>query len=159
MTTRPIRLFRAAASEIAEIAALDTQVFRDEMNSTPYGHTVLRQFFDLAPGLLHGARVDQHLVGYALGGVGSDSTGWLLTLCVVRGQRRGGIGRRLVESVVDDMAELHLAHVKLCVHPGNHAARDLYDSLGFQQVGADSNYFGIGEPRVVMERRVEAARA
>ncbi len=37
----------------------------------------------------------------------------------------------------------------LCVHPDNHA-RKLYGSFGFKVESRKENYFGDGEPRLIM---------
>lgn len=38
------------------------------------------------------------------------------------------------------------------VHPDNHAIK-LYESLGFAELSREDNYFGDGEPRLIMVRR------
>jgi [ribosomal protein S18]-alanine N-acetyltransferase len=44
------------------------------------------------------------------------------------------------------------AAVELAVHPDNDAARSLYGSLGFEPSRREENFFGDGEPRVIMVR-------
>ena len=40
--------------------------------------------------------------------------------------------------------------IDLAVHPENQAARALYVSYGFTQTRIHENFFGDGEPRIVM---------
>ncbi len=54
---------------------------------------------------------------------------------------RQGIGRRLLQAVLDHAAARGCAHVLLEVRRGNHAARGLYDRLGFQTSGVRRGYY------------------
>ena len=55
-------------------------------------------------------------------------------LYVRPGQRRGGAGRALAETVVEAARELGYAHMRLDTVPSMEAARALYASLGFREI-------------------------
>ena len=55
-----------------------------------------------------------------------------------RGARNAGVGRRLVEAVIDH-ARRHVELIQLTVVSGNEPARRLYASLGFVEYGIEKN--------------------
>jgi len=74
------------------------------------------------------------------------------------GQRRG-LGRRLVEEVLD-RAQTHGAQaVFLEVRESNRAARGLYSSLGFVESGRRQSYYRNPEEDAVMYKKIVAAAA
>ncbi len=58
-------------------------------------------------------------------------------LTVVDEHQRKGIGRRLIESVVEHANSLNCSSVTLEVRMDNVPARSLYHRMGFQQVGSE----------------------
>ena len=78
----------------------------------------------------------------------------ILNLAVHPGGRRSGIGRALVQRVLDDAADHRVASVTLEVRHDNAAALALYGSMGFSRSGTRRNYYGPGENAVIMERRL-----
>jgi ribosomal protein S18 acetylase RimI-like enzyme len=61
-----------------------------------------------------------------------------------------GFGRQTMELILDKIKGA--PKIDLVTHPDNHRAVGLYRSLGFQIVGRKENYFGDGEPRIIMEK-------
>lgn len=60
-----------------------------------------------------------------------------------------GIGREAVQLLLEKLKDIK--KIDLVTHPGNERARRLYSSFGFKQVGEQiEDYFGDGEPRIVM---------
>ena len=67
--------------------------------------------------------------------------GHLLTLCVHPAQRRKAYGRRMLEHLLKEARRLDAEFCYLEVRPSNTAARMLYYSLGFVQVGERRHYY------------------
>jgi ribosomal-protein-alanine N-acetyltransferase len=66
--------------------------------------------------------------------------------------RRQGIGRMLLQVVLDEARRQKLRVVVLEVRPSNHEARMLYESFGFRVVGRRRGYYyDTGEDALVME--------
>ena len=65
----------------------------------------------------------------------------LLNLCVRRRLHRRGLGRRLLERMIDVARSHRTRTVVLEVRPSNAAARRLYDSMGFTEVGVSRSYY------------------
>jgi ribosomal-protein-alanine N-acetyltransferase len=65
----------------------------------------------------------------------------LLNLCIDVDARARGFGRRLLANVVQEAVMLRAGRLFLEVRPTNHAARGLYDSLGFRPIGRRKSYY------------------
>ena len=65
----------------------------------------------------------------------------LLNLCVRRKLHRRGLGRRLLALLIDVARSYRSRAVFLEVRPSNAAARRLYDSMGFAEVGVSRGYY------------------
>jgi [ribosomal protein S18]-alanine N-acetyltransferase len=76
----------------------------------------------------------------------------ILNLAVHPERRRTGVGRILVERVLEE-AQAHGAQViTLEVRRGNEAAIALYASFGFSETGVRRNYYARGEDAIIMTR-------
>ena len=71
----------------------------------------------------------------------------LLDVCVLPSAQRRGIGRALVRHLLRRADVLGASTVFLEVRVGNAAARGLYASLGFRQVGRRRNYYPAPQAR------------
>jgi ribosomal-protein-alanine N-acetyltransferase len=65
--------------------------------------------------------------------------------------RNCGVGRILVEKVLDECRSRNAAYVGLEVRVSNSAARALYEKLGFVESGQRPKYYENGEDAVLME--------
>jgi ribosomal protein S18 acetylase RimI-like enzyme len=79
-----------------------------------------------------------------------DGTVYLSNIAVHPEQRRQGLARAMMLHLLSYCS--HAASIDLAVHPDNEAARALYASLGFNVSKRVENFFGDGEPRLIMVR-------
>jgi ribosomal protein S18 acetylase RimI-like enzyme len=94
----------------------------------------------------------RRLGGYALGTLGFDlefggPDAFLTEIFVAPGERRSGLGARLLDETTHALREAGAAAVTLLVRPENVAARALYRRSGFRDI-----------PRLAMVRRLAPAR-
>jgi [ribosomal protein S18]-alanine N-acetyltransferase len=80
------------------------------------------------------------LIGYGVMSVGAGEA-HILNLCIDEGFRCHGIGRRMLEYLLDKGAVAGMSEAFLEVRPSNTAAIRLYLSLGFDQVGMRRGYY------------------
>ena len=118
-----------------------------------YPYFVLRQFYDLMPELfLVAVDKSDDILGYTQGGVNVENgTGWILSLATKESCRGRGIGALLSQKVIDLLQLKGVKNIFLTVHPENTAATSLYNRLGFIIHSRVADYYGDGEPRLVME--------
>jgi ribosomal-protein-alanine N-acetyltransferase len=121
-----------------------------------YSELVLRQFFDVfRPWFRLAVAEDGAVVAYTVGGPeagGADA--WILSLGVHSEYRKRGIGRQLSQDLLGSFEAAGIQNVRLTVEPTNHAAIRLYETLGFETVGLEHDYFGKDHPRTVMLARL-----
>ncbi len=143
----------ARHTDMHAIWQIDVNVFGEDV----YPGFFFRQAMDLWPELLLVAELDGKLLGYALGGLGQDrSQGWLLSLAVLPEARGFGLAERMMLQVEQSLLTLGIERVRLTVDPANPAQR-LYFRLGYQQLAKERDYFGPGEDRLLLEKRLGCA--
>jgi len=86
------------------------------------------------------AAAPEGVAGYVVAQDAADE-GEILNLAVAPTRYRRGIGRALVEAALDALAERGAERVFLEVRESNAAARALYATLGFQEVGRRTRYY------------------
>ncbi|OXY81945.1 GNAT family N-acetyltransferase [Oceanimonas doudoroffii] len=138
----------ASRADLAAVHGLECAAFGEH----GYPDFFLRQAWDLWPGSLLVAESEHELLGYALAGRGEVANeGWILSLAVTPAARGRGLGRQLLQVAVTALESQGCKRIKLTVLPDNPALH-LYQSLGFAEAGREEDYFGPGEPRLVMVR-------
>jgi len=65
----------------------------------------------------------------------------LLTFAIRSASQRHGLGRIMLRRVVEVAREIGTDSVFLEVRPSNEPARNLYESMGFKEIGRRKNYY------------------
>ena len=86
------------------------------------------------------AEADGDMVGYAVMSAGAGEA-HILNLCVRQDARCVGIGRQLINYMLNRARMAGMEDAFLEVRPSNTVAARLYQSLGFQQVGTRRGYY------------------
>jgi len=142
----------ARECDLPEILAIERPSF-----PTPWSWNLFAQELSARTSHLLVARLalekERPLVGYVCWSSVAGET-HLLNLAVHPDGRRTGIGRRLLQLVLDDARAGLTEAVYLEVRETNVAAAHLYRSAGFVQVGCRRDYYGRGKNAVVMALRL-----
>ena len=83
---------------------------------------------------------DGTVLGYAGLAVG-DEEGWINNIAVRQSEQRHGIGRALLEALLDQARKQHVKQVLLEVSVDNVAAQRLYAGYGFEVIGVRKGYY------------------
>jgi ribosomal-protein-alanine N-acetyltransferase len=83
---------------------------------------------------------DGRLIGYGVMSIGAGEA-HVLNLCIDAGFRCQGVGRRMLDYLLDRGAAAGMSEAFLEVRPSNTAAIRLYLSVGFDQVGMRRGYY------------------
>lgn len=130
LTIRP-----ATAAEIPEIVALEAEGFARPWKAAMYAEEIAREaaWVDLAV-------ADGEIVGFVCAWLIAGSCH--LLRIATRGDRRGaGIGRALVESLVERARAAGCDQIELEVASQNQPALRLYERSGFALVGRRPGYY------------------
>lgn len=95
------------------------------------------------------------LAGFLLAWLVADEA-HLIDVIVVPGERRQGLGRALLQTLLDHALERRARVVLLEVRRSNHAAQHLYQSVGFEEVGKRAAYYADGEDALLLRLTLEA---
>ena len=85
---------------------------------------------------------ETELIGYAgLSKVASSSSADIQTIAVSDAHRRQGIGRELMQRLIDQAKALEADEIYLEVREDKSAPQKLYESLGFEEIDRRPNYY------------------
>jgi ribosomal-protein-alanine N-acetyltransferase len=101
------------------------------------------------------ARRDQRIVGFLLAWDVADEV-HLLDLVVEPEERRQGVARRLMQTLLEHSRSCRARTLLLEVRKSNEAARRLYEATGFSVSGERAAYYADGEDAILMRLDLEA---
>lgn len=84
--------------------------------------------------------VGQEVIGYGVMSVGAGEA-HILNLCIREKHRCRGVGKKVLNYLLDRAAAAGMTEAFLEVRPSNTAAIRLYQSLGFEHVGIRRGYY------------------
>ena len=125
----------ASEQDLAVLAELAEQCFPD-----PWSENVFRQTMCCCYNRIWCAKVDGKLCGYAAVSRTGDAVN-LDDIAVSPAFRRQGIGRKLVQALLEHLIAAGVAALSLEVRVSNAPAIALYEQLGFQIVGCRKKYY------------------
>lgn len=141
-------LRRADTSDFEAIVSFETDVMNRRLYGRPLDHAAALVEVQANEYFLHVRRA-------CIAATGAwrrrdDGTAYLSNIAVRPDLRRQGLARSMMVRLLDCCGDA--AAVDLAVHPDNDAACSLYGSLGFKPSRREENFFGDGEPRLIMVR-------
>jgi ribosomal-protein-alanine N-acetyltransferase len=122
----------ATPADVPAVAAIERVVFADPWSATAF-HAML------GPHALV-AVTDGQIEGYIFARAMADE-GELLNVAVRADSRRKGLGRYLVDTILEDFRTRGVQTVYLEVRASNAAGRAFYDTLGFHEIGRRRGYY------------------
>lgn len=124
----------------------EVQTHLREPNSALLAYAV-----DGPPVVLVSATPDDDPVGYLVA-FHDDEAGYVAEIAVEPARRREGRAQRLLAAAFDRLRTAGCSRVRLTVHPDNDAARALYASMSFEEVGRETDYYDDGSEAITMSR-------
>jgi ribosomal protein S18 acetylase RimI-like enzyme len=133
----------AQAIAAFELAVMDLKLYGRPLDTSAAYSEVLSNAYFLQ-------MADRSIISTGALRLQADGTAYLSNIAVHPAYRRQGFARAMMQYLLQDCREA--SSVELAVHPDNGAAMALYSSIGFVLFEQRDNYFGDGEPRVIMVR-------
>ena len=144
----------AVEADLHEIAQIERASFADPWTEEAFrrllaGHSAIFRVVGCPPEL--------GVAGYVIAfSIGEDAE--LLNIAVRSDQRGKGLAGQMLDSVMTELATRGVRNAFLEVRESNAAARSLYRSRGFTEIGRRRNYYRRPiEDALVMRRLLEAA--
>lgn len=120
---------------VPQIALLEQECFAD-----PWSQQSIASELHNPLSLWLVAQEGQTLLGYVGSQTCLDETD-MMNIAVSPASRRQGVARALIEALVSALRQRGSKQLTLEVRASNGPARQLYESLGFLQVGLRKNYY------------------
>lgn len=99
------------------------------------------------------AKQDSQIVGYI--GVWNICGGAdIIDVAVHKDFRRQGIGKRLLEKMIEECQRQGIFEINLEVRVSNLAAAALYEKMGFARVGLRKKYYDNSEDAILMQKKL-----
>jgi [ribosomal protein S18]-alanine N-acetyltransferase len=151
-TGAEVRVRRMSYADLAMVMEIERASF-----TMPWTEETFRGLLRRSDSLLWVAESKREgVVGYAAVWIVLDQAE-LGDIAVADGWRRRGVGRRLLETVLEAMAERSVRELYLEVRPSNREARRLYERYGFEEVGRRKDYYARPrEDALVLRRLIES---
>jgi ribosomal protein S18 acetylase RimI-like enzyme len=140
-------LKRADTDDVDAIVAFEALVMNKRLYGSPLDHAAAKSEIDTNEYYLY--INESHVVATGALRRRDDGSIYLSNIAVHPAARRKGIARAMMRHLLllcDTAPSLDLA-----VHSDNHAARSLYVSLGLSPMQIREDFFGDGEPRLIMQ--------
>ena len=138
------RIRAASTADLDAIARIESASFADPWPRRAF-QAHLRDVFLVAESA-------RDVAGYVVARLMGDEAE-ILNVAVRPDARGGGIGRALLDGVLDGLKELQAAAVFLEVRVSNAAARRLYEIAGFTEVGRRRGYYSAPVEDALILRR------
>jgi ribosomal protein S18 acetylase RimI-like enzyme len=91
---------------------------------------------------------DRAIIGHCSYEKKGDSHVYLSGLMIIPAYQGKGLGKKVLKQILSGLT--WAKRIDLVTHPENKRAVSLYQSFGFEIEGRKENYFGDGEPRLIM---------
>jgi N6-L-threonylcarbamoyladenine synthase len=128
----------ATEADLASIMELEKASFGNDSWSRPTMRAEL-----MAPHTYYlVAHNEEQILGYAgLSKVASSSSADIQTIAVSDAHRRAGIGRQLMQALIEQASKLTATEIYLEVREDKPAPQKLYEQLGFERIDRRENYY------------------
>lgn|GEM_PF-912973 len=127
------------------LAAIDAH-----SNSPPWSADHFAAEFNYDHSRTFGARLGGEIVGFLIAHVTLDEA-HIVNFAVCSANRGAGVGRAMLNEVLEQLFESGIYRVTLEVRRSNQVARALYESFAFSEVGLREHYYSDnGEDGVVL---------
>lgn len=128
-----IKVVYATTDDISAIAHIEKECF-----STPWSENAISESMT-AGTCFYVAQFNNGIVGY-MGLSKIAGEGYVTNVAVLPEYRRNGIGKKILEYVINDSKD-ELEFISLEVRVSNHAAISLYEKFGFERVGLRRRFY------------------
>lgn len=122
-------------TDLEAVAALEAQTFSMPWSEQGFADTLMRE--DV---LFLVASEGEQLLGY-VGVYCTADEGEITNVAVAKAARRHGVGRALLEELIETLAQRSISRIVLEVRVSNEPAIRLYEQMDFSVVGTRKNFY------------------
>lgn len=134
----------ANESDLENILKLEKHCFENEA----WTKDMINNDFNKRSFMIYACTEDEEPVGY-VNVLDLEVEAEILRICVAKPYRNRGMGKKLLQFVIDYCKEEKYDKIFLEVKSTNKIAIDLYERMGFYNINARKNYYASGEDALI----------
>ena len=142
----PLTLERATPADLEVYMALEQSVKNPK--TYPASTTQKEALDELTKSRVYFIKKEGHIVGNIGYEIKAEDSAEITGLMIDPRYQNQGIGREALIAILDELKGIR--RIDLVTHPENEPALALYQSLGFHIESRVEDYYGDGEPRLVL---------
>ncbi len=139
---KQVQIRRAVEADLSKMHDIEVKSF-----SHPYGKDFFRYLWKQKTTRFFVAVSDGEVIGYIIGLRRDERVGHVVSIAVTPGQQGKGIGKSLLNRVVEDLGS---EEIWLEVSTENEKARNFYETMGFRFKEHLPRYYQSGEDAIRM---------
>lgn len=123
------------------------------MDKITLKRAALQDMEEITKNIVYFIILDNEIVGSVIYENKSEDHAYISGLVIDQKYQGQGLARKAMELIMEELKDKK--RIDLVTHPENDKAINLYKSLGFIIGETKENYFGDGEPRIVMVKEIK----
>lgn len=127
-------------ADIDAVLEIEARAYRFPWSRTIFGDCLIAGYF------ANVIELDGQVAGYSILSTAAAEA-HILNLCIDPARQRRGLGRQLLEHLLDYARDIGVERIFLEVRPSNEAAVQLYASAGFVRLGVRKSYYRAADGR------------
>jgi len=142
-----IKIRNFSLSDLDQILEIEKKVFPKDAYSKSFFEWLYWKYPD---GFLV-VKNDEKILGYIIGHP-EDGSALLISMAIDPNFRRKGIGRKLLNTLLDHFQKKKIKEIILHVRTKNKPAINFYEKMGFKTIEIVKNHYQNGEDAYLMEK-------
>lgn len=143
-----MKLERATTEDIQTLLEIEETTIGLKVYSGYFNEKEIREWIE--NGIVYLIKNGEKIVGSISYEIKDKYHAYISGLAIKPEFQKQGLARQAMEILFEELKGFE--KLSLAVHPDNHAVK-LYESFGFVVESRKENYFGDGEPRLIMIRK------
>jgi ribosomal-protein-alanine N-acetyltransferase len=143
-----IKIHKCSFKDLRKVYEVELESFEN-----PYPFPVFLNFLLKEPNGFLIAKMNDQIVGYVIG-VTEKNIGTIVSIAVKKDYRRKGIGKKLLDYIIEYFKLKNISIINLQVRIDNYEAISFYENNGFKKVKILKNYYSNGCDAFLMEKKI-----
>jgi ribosomal-protein-alanine N-acetyltransferase len=143
-----IKIHKCSFKDLRKVYEVELESFEN-----PYPFPVFLNFLLKEPNGFLIAKMNDQIVGYVIGVI-EKNIGTIVSIAVKKDYRRKGIGKKLLDYIIEYFKLKNISIINLQVRIDNYEAISFYENNGFKKVKILKNYYSNGCDAFLMEKKI-----
>lgn len=143
-----LRICKCSFKNLRKVYEVELESFEH-----PYPFPIFLSYLISKPNGFLIAKINNQIVGYIIG-ITKKNIGTIVSIAVKKDYRKKGIGKKLLDSIIEYFKSKNVSLINLQVRIDNYEAISFYEKNGFKKVKVLKNYYSDGCDAFLMEKKL-----